>query len=254
MTSSLEMQAALEAVLFSSADLIPREKLLDLFEEAQRERAQEALETVLDRYRSKGEDGVEDGYGIRVDEVGHSVRLVTRADLNSYLRKFYDISAHSKLSMAALETLAIVAYRQPITAPEIQDLRSKGSGGVLKTLLEKRLIKISGRKEVVGKPFLYSTTREFLLHFGLPSLEDLPPLEEFEETFFGEGDFSGIGGQDEEGPDADREETILREVIAADEEDDEAAEAASEREERSTLFAMESESEDLVAEEDHNDG
>ena len=83
--------------------------------------------------------------------------------------------------MAALETLAIVAYRQPITGPEIQDLRGVNSSGVLKTLLERRLVRIAGRKMVVGKPFLYATTRDFLLHFGLRNLDELPPLEEFEE-------------------------------------------------------------------------
>ena len=93
--------------------------------------------------------------------------------------------------MAALETLAIIAYRQPITGPEIQELRGVNPSGVLKTLLERRLIRIAGRKEVVGKPFLYGTTREFLVHFGLNSLKDLPPLEEFEETF-GSGDASAV--------------------------------------------------------------
>ncbi len=82
---------------------------------------------------------------------------------------------------AALETLAIVAYRQPVTGPEIQELRGVNSAGVLRTLLERRLVRIAGRKPVVGKPFLYRTTREFLMHFGLQSLDDLPPLEEFEE-------------------------------------------------------------------------
>ena len=95
--------------------------------------------------------------------------------------------------MAALETLAIVAYRQPITGPEIQELRGVSPAGVLKTLLERRLVRITGRKEVVGKPFLYGTTREFLVHFGLNSLRDLPPLEEFEETF-GSGDAAASAG------------------------------------------------------------
>jgi segregation and condensation protein B len=85
--------------------------------------------------------------------------------------------------MAALETLAIVAYRQPVTGPEIQELRGKSPVAALKTLLDRRMIRIAGRKEVVGRPFLYATTREFLMHFGLRSLAELPPLEEFEETF-----------------------------------------------------------------------
>ena len=110
-----------------------------------------------------------------------------------WLRRFFDVSSGTKLSMAALETLAIIAYRQPITGPEIQELRGVSPAGVVKTLLERRMVRITGRKEVVGKPFLDGTTREFLVHFGLNSLKDLPPLEEFEETF-GSGDASAVAG------------------------------------------------------------
>ena len=100
-----------------------------------------------------------------------------------YLKKFFDAAGGNKLSMAAIETLAIVAYRQPVTVPEVQEMRGKQSQAVIRNLLEKRLLRIAGRKEVVGRPFLYATTREFLMHFGLKNLGELPPLEEFEETF-----------------------------------------------------------------------
>ena len=119
--------------------------------------------------------------------------LATRPEVVGWLRRFFDVSGGNKLSMAALETLAIIAYRQPMTGPEIQELRGVSAVGVLKTLLERRLVRIVGRKEVVGKPFLYGTTREFLVHFGLNALKDLPPLEEFEETF-GSGDASAVAG------------------------------------------------------------
>ena len=112
--------------------------------------------------------------------------------------------------MAALETLAIIAYRQPLTAPEVSDLRGALSTTVIKTLLERRMIRIVGRKQVVGKPFLYATTREFLLHFGLGSLGDLPPLEEMEELF----SLEGSGG---EALPFDREEEVARESAALDE-------------------------------------
>jgi segregation and condensation protein B len=148
-----------------------------------------------------------------LDEAGGGFRLVTRPELNPYLRKFFDASRSNRLSMAALETLATVAYRQPITAPEIQEVRGKNSAGVLKTLLERHLIRISGRKDVVGKPFLYSTTRDFLLHFGLNALDDLPPLEEFEETFLNDGDFSG----DPTDRPLDREEEVLQQLALLDE-------------------------------------
>lgn len=182
MTDQAEMAAVFEALLFASPDPQPEAKLLEVFPEHSREQAREALQTVLARYRAD-ESGGQPERGVVVDHAGGGYRLVTRPDLHAYLRKYFDVAGRSKLSMAAVETLAIVAYRQPVTSPEIQDLRGRNSAGVLKTLLERRLIRIAGRKEVVGSPFLYATTRDFLLHFGLRSLSELPPLEEFEETF-----------------------------------------------------------------------
>ncbi len=177
MTERAEMEATIEAILFVSSEPVPRTRLIELFDEDEREQAAAALAAVLERYAG-GE-----ARGVMVEDVAGGVRLVTRPEMGVWLRRFFEVASGSKLSMAALETLAIVAYRQPITGPEIQELRSVNPVGVLKTLLEKRLVRISGRKEVVGKPFLYATTREFLVHFGLNSLRDLPPLEEFEETF-----------------------------------------------------------------------
>ena len=182
MTDQAEMAAVFEALLFASPDPQPEAKLLEVFPENSREQAREALQTVLARYRAD-ESGGQPDRGVVVDHAGGGYRLVTRPDLHAYLRRYFDVAGRSKLSMAAVETLAIVAYRQPVTSPEIQDLRGRNSAGVLKTLLERRLIRIAGRKEVVGSPFLYATTRDFLLHFGLRSLSELPPLEEFEETF-----------------------------------------------------------------------
>lgn len=225
MTERYDMEAALEAILFVSSEPVPRAKLLEMFEEDERAEAAEALEAVLARYAD--EDG-RGGRGVLVEDVGGGVRLATRPEVGSWLRRFFDVSGSTKLSMAALETLAIIAYRQPVTGPEIQELRGVNPTGVLKTLLERRLVRITGRKEVVGKPFLYGTTKEFLVHFGLNSLKDLPPLEEFEETF-GAGGESDAGvelspatleafSQSAEGaPEADREETFLREVADLEE-------------------------------------
>jgi len=225
MTERGEMEAVLEAILFVSSEPVPRAKLLELFEEGEREQAAEALEAVLARY--SGEER-----GVLVEDVAGGVRLATRPEVAGWLRRFFDVSSGNKLSMAALETLAIIAYRQPMTGPEIQELRGVSAAGVLKTLLERRLVRITGRKEVVGKPFLYGTTREFLVHFGLNSLQDLPPLEEFEETF-GSGDASAVAGlaemaglshqgpqeTGEDGtPGEDREERFLREVAQLEEE------------------------------------
>ena len=173
-----EMEAALEAILFAAWEPIPRPKLLEVFDNKEREMAAQALDEVIRRYQEASPSR-----GVVVEEVAGGLRLVTRPELHGYLRRFFEVTGRTRLSMAALETLAIVAYRQPVTGPEIQELRGVHPVGVLKTLLERRLIKIAGRKSVVGKPFFYRTTREFLMHFGLSSLEDLPPLEEFEEVF-----------------------------------------------------------------------
>ena len=227
MTERSDMEAAIEAVLFVSSEPVPRTKLLELFEEDEREQAAAALETVLARYSPS--EGAE-GRGVLVEDVGGGVRLATRPEVVSWLRRFFDVAGGNKLSMAALETLAIIAYRQPVTGPEIQELRGVNPAGVVKTLLERRMVRIVGRKEVVGKPFLYGTTREFLVHFGLNSLKDLPPLEEFEETF-GSGDASAVAGLAElaGGPldesslnaaDADSEERFLREVAEMEEQQD----------------------------------
>ena len=177
MTSPAELRSVIEAVLFVAGEPVSRERLLALFEESEREAAAAALEDVLARYAAATESGV------FVEEVAGGLRVATRPELHGWLRKFFEAGGANKLSMAALETLAIVAYRQPTTGPEIQELRGVSPAGFLKTLLEKRLVRIAGRKSVVGKPFLYTTTREFLMRFGLKSLDDLPPLEEFEETF-----------------------------------------------------------------------
>jgi segregation and condensation protein B len=230
MTERSEMEAAIEAILFVSSEPVPRMKLLELFEEDERQQAAEALEAVLARFSPA--DGAEDagGRGVLVEDVGGGVRLATRPEVGGWLRRFFDVSGGNKLSMAALETLAIIAYRQPITGPEIQELRGVNYAGVVKTLLERRLVRIVGRKEVVGKPFLYGTTREFLVHFGLNSLTDLPPLEEFEETF-GSGDASAVAGlaelagaPQEDAPAqpaaGDSEEQFLREVAELEERQD----------------------------------
>jgi segregation and condensation protein B len=210
------MEAAVEAVLFVSSEPVPRSRLAEIFDEDEREAAAEAIEAVLARYAAAEERGVQ------IEEVAGGVRLITRPEMNGWLRRFFEVTGSTKLSMAALETLAIIAYRQPMTGPEIQDLRSVNPSGVLKTLLDRHLIRIAGRKEVVGRPFLYCTTREFLVHFGLKTLKDLPPLEEFEEAFEESADVEappdpGLGA----GPGGDREETVLRTAAEIEEREEE---------------------------------
>lgn len=204
------MEAAIEAVLFVAAEPVAAKELLALFgDDGELDEAAEALSAVLERYRDPGS-----GRGVILDEAGGGYRLVTRPELHSYLASFFESSSRPRLSMAALETLAIVAYRQPITAPEIAELRGVQSSSVLKTLLDHRLVRLAGRKEVVGRPFLYRTTREFLVRFGLNHLRDLPPLEELEELLQAE---SGAGELSFDDP----EEQRALEAAAAEEADSE---------------------------------
>lgn len=235
MTDRSEMTAALEAVLFVSGEPVSRNRLTEMFGPEETEEAAAALAEIEERFCSPNGDGAS-SRGVILEEVAGGLRFITRPDLDEWLRLFFEASRGRGLSMGALETLAIVAYRQPVTAPEIQELRGVSPAGVLKTLLERRLVRISGRKEVVGKPFLYATTQDFLVHFGLKSLKDLPPLEEFEEALAGEGLGELLGG-------TDFEEEALREAAAVEEKLEEKAEKKEreeeevEREEREQLEA-----------------
>jgi len=116
--------------------------------------------------------------GLRLEKVADGWRCTTPAALDPYLRSFHGIAARQRLSQAALEVLAIVAHRQPVTLPEINFIRGANSASVVRTLLDRKLLRMAGRKKVVGKPFLYRTSREFLIHFGLEKAEDLPDPEE----------------------------------------------------------------------------
>jgi segregation and condensation protein B len=167
------IRAGVEALLFSSPKPIP-EKDMEEALEATREAVSEALESL--RQDSEAADR-----GIRLELVAGGWRYVTRPEFDSLLRKYHDVAERSRLTLAALETLAIIAYRQPITLPEIQEVRGVNSASVVNTLFEKKLITTAGRKPVVGTPFLYRTTPEFLVRFGLRELEELPKPEELAE-------------------------------------------------------------------------
>jgi len=117
------------------------------------------------------------GRGLRIQRVGSRVQLITAPEASSYIERFLGLEARTRLSQAALETLAIIAYRQPITRPEIEAIRGVNSDSVLRTLLSVGVIEETGRAMTVGRPILYGTTFEFLQHFGLTSLDGLPPLE-----------------------------------------------------------------------------
>ncbi|HSP94902.1 MAG TPA: SMC-Scp complex subunit ScpB [Thermoanaerobaculia bacterium] len=168
-----KIRAGLEALLFSSPRPIPEKEIEEALE-ATREAVSDALESL--RQEAESADR-----GIRLELVAGGWRYVTRPEFDSMLRRYHEVSERSRLSLAALETLAIIAYRQPITLPEIQEVRGVNSASVVNTLFEKKLITTAGRKAVVGTPFLYRTTPEFLVRFGLKELEELPRPEELAE-------------------------------------------------------------------------
>jgi segregation and condensation protein B len=171
-TSGEKILTAVEAVLFSSPRPV-REKDLSELLDATPAAVQEALAGLAARADAADR-------GIRVERVAGGWRFVTRPEFDSLLRKFHEVTERSRLSLAALETLSIIAYRQPITMPEIQEIRGVNSASVLKTLFEKKLITTAGKKAVVGSPFFYKTTQDFLMRFGLNELTELPRPEELD--------------------------------------------------------------------------
>ena len=166
-----ELRAALEAILFVSNEPVTLDALAESLGEKNEDVSKELEEIKNFLDANVG--------GFTLEQTGGGWRLATRPEHEAVLKKYFARKGESRLSIAALETLAIVAYRQPVTAPEISDIRGVNSSGVLHTLLERHLVRIAGRKEVVGSPFLYRTSREFLIHFGLNDIRDLPRLEEF---------------------------------------------------------------------------
>ena len=168
--ASAELKAILEALIFASPEPLSLKALTKLLESEPQEDVATALVGLKEDYERPG--------GLQLVEVAGGYQIVTRHDLHEWVRRLFHERSTQKLSAQALETLAVVAYRQPITAVEITEIRGVNTSGVLNTLLERHLIKIVGRKAVVGRPFMYSTTKEFLSRFGLNDLTDLPRVED----------------------------------------------------------------------------
>jgi segregation and condensation protein B len=164
-----ELKAIVEALIFASPEPLTAKALVKLLDSEPKEDVQAALAAVKEDYERPG--GLAGGY-----------QIVTRPDLHEWVRRLFHERTTQKLTVQALETLAVIAYRQPITAAEITEVRGVNTSGVLNTLLERHLIKIVGRKQVVGRPFMYATTREFLIRFGLNDLTDLPKVEDMAEA------------------------------------------------------------------------
>jgi segregation and condensation protein B len=169
-----EVKAVVEALIFASPDPMTPKMLFKLLAEEPREDVLAAIEALKADYENRP--------GLQMVEVAGGYQIVTRPDLHEWVRRLFHERSSSKLTVQGLETLAVVAYKQPITALEITEIRGVNTSGVLSTLLERHLIKIVGRKNVVGRPFLYATTKEFLIRFGLKDLHDLPKIEDMAEA------------------------------------------------------------------------
>jgi len=180
-----EIRAALEALIFASPQPVTAREIGKVLEGVPKKDWQHELEAIQADY-------ARDGRGLQLVEIAGGYQITTRPEYNDWVRELLDPKSPTRLSLQALETLAVIAYKQPVTLPEIIELRGIKSGGVIKTLLEKRLIKILGRKEVVGRPILYGTTKQFLLHFGLRDLDELPRIEDFAEVLGEEVDVAGL--------------------------------------------------------------
>ena len=170
---SAPLKAILESLLFASEEPVTTHEVSEILGSERTAEIEAALEALVQDYEA-GERG------LRVQKLAGGFRITTDPALGPFLREMMRVRNRQRLSRAALETLALVAYKQPITAPEIQEIRGVNPSAILASLLDRRLVRILGRKKVVGKPFVYGTTRDFLIRFGLNSVEDLPSMEEFE--------------------------------------------------------------------------
>jgi segregation and condensation protein B len=168
-----DLKAIIEALIFASPEPVTPKTLARLLDNEPAEDVAQAIEAVKQDYERPG--------GLQIVEVAGGLQIVTRPELHEWVRRLFHERTTQKLSVASLETLAVIAYKQPVTAPEIADIRGVNTAGVVSTLMERKLIKIVGRKQVVGRPFLYGTTREFLERFGLNDLTDLPKVEDMSE-------------------------------------------------------------------------
>ncbi len=172
--SSATLKAVIEAAIYITDEPLTAQQIASALEQPL-DRVQDVLAQLVSDYSAPER-------GLSVRELAGGYKMATKAEHHEAIRSFVKrLQPPLKLSLAALETLAVIAYKQPITAPEVLEIRGVQGAGVLKTLLDRKLIAAAGRKNVLGKPIMYKTTREFLVHFGLSSLAELPTLKEFEE-------------------------------------------------------------------------
>jgi segregation and condensation protein B len=164
-----ELKAIVEALVFAAPEPVTVKALQKVLSEEPVEAIEAAVAELSADYT---------GRGLQVAQVAGGYQITTRPELHEWVRRLFHERTTQKLSVQALETLAVIAYRQPVTAAEITEIRGVNASGVLSTLLERHLVKIVGRRNVVGRPFLYGTTKEFLIRFGLKDVADLPKIED----------------------------------------------------------------------------
>ncbi|WP_202967320.1 SMC-Scp complex subunit ScpB [Nitrospira moscoviensis] len=169
-----ELKAILEAMLFVSSEPLSLTRFAAVLGDVTKAEIERML-------KSLGEDLEQEGRGVRLVEIAGGYRLVTKQEYAPWIKRLDKAKSTAKLSRSALESLAIIAYKQPIVRSEIEEIRGVETSGVVRTLLERKLVRIVGRKEVPGRPIMYGTTKYFLEHFGLNDLSQLPPLREFKE-------------------------------------------------------------------------
>ena len=169
-TASAELKAIVEALIFASPEPITPRTLFKLLADEPKEDVAAAVQLLMTDYEERA--------GLQFVEVAGGYQIVTRPELHEWVRRLFHERSTQKLTVQGLETLAVISYKQPITTAEISEIRGVNASGVLSTLMERHLIKIVGRKNVVGRPFLYATTKEFLIRFGLNDLNDLPKIED----------------------------------------------------------------------------
>jgi segregation and condensation protein B len=188
-----EIQAALEAIIYAADEPATLDQIAKALG-VEKAEARDALDLLAATYQT-------DERGIEVRKVAGGWKFYTKAQHHDVVRKFIkSLQPPLRLTMPALETLAVIAYKQPATVPEINEIRGVNVGGVIKTLLEKRLITTAGRKAVIGRPILYRTSKQFMMRFGLSDLDELPSLKEFEALAQAAlGDDAGIAPAEPEG-------------------------------------------------------
>lgn len=176
--SPTELKAAAEALIFVAEEPLDAKMIAKVLR-VEQSAVEDAIQALVEDYGSRSG-------GLQLREIAGGWQISTRAEHHEHVRAYLKSKPSAKLSLASLETLAVIAYKQPVTVPEILEIRGVQSPSAIKTLLDKRLIVAKGRKETVGRPMMYGTSKEFLIQFGLKDLSELPSIEDFQDLAAGE--------------------------------------------------------------------